>query len=57
MTRANLQPVAPLKTCATCRHHSRRDHCCELTGDTRKPTDAACFEHTDGKVEERKATP
>jgi hypothetical protein len=41
----------PPKTCATCKRHSAPDSCCELTGDTRKPTDPACFNHTDGKTD------
>ena len=50
MKRTPTKPPEPPKTCASCIRHSRRDNCCELTGDSRKPTDAACFEHGDGKV-------
>ena len=38
----------PLKTCATCLHHSPSDACCTLTGETRHKVDAACMEWTDG---------
>ena len=43
----------PIPTCGTCLHHSARDACCELTGETRKADDAACMEHSDGAVEDR----
>jgi hypothetical protein len=45
------------KTCATCLHLSRRDACCELTGDTRRGGDPACPEHTDGSTERRNPDP
>jgi len=41
--------MARLK-CGSCMHHSRRDACCQLTGETRRKGDEACGQWTDGKV-------
>ena len=46
----------PLPACATCLHLSRADACCTLHGETRHAEDAACFDHSDGKVEDRDLT-
>ena len=46
----------PLPTCATCLYLSRRDACCTLHGETRHAQDSACFDHSDGTVDDRDLT-
>ena len=41
--------------CATCLHHSKMDKMCMLFGTNRDGRKRACSEHSDGKVEERRA--
>ena len=48
--------MSDILTCATCLHHSARDACCELTGETKHAADAACMDHSDGAVEDRDLT-
>jgi len=40
-----------LKTCATCKHHSWRDACCTLTGETKHKDASACLEHDDDSAD------
>jgi len=53
MTTTCACQIKTIPTCGTCRHHSSRDACCELTGETRRRSDAACMEWSDGRVTER----
>ena len=45
---------AALPTCGKCLFHSPKDSCCSMTGGTKKQSDAACSEFSNGKTEERK---
>ena len=40
-------------TCETCILHSKRDACCQLTGETRRGGDPACAQHSDGRVDDK----
>lgn len=49
-TRTDVQPIE-IQVCGTCKRHSPKDACCELTGQTKHKDDAACMEWSVGKVE------
>lgn len=51
--RTSLPADREMLTCRTCCHHSPVDACCNLTGETRRKDDAACFDHSDGRVIEK----